>query len=271
MATGNKWQPTRINRVNRVLGTSTKPLLAMTDAGAALVKYLGNPQGNDALVSELVAAQLANRVGLLTPEFAVVRIPHIEVLDPFVDVQEGPAFFSRWEQAASLAPNSKLLAQLRAPSDVSLLVVFDTWIRNKDRFTGDPYGGNFNYDNLLFKPDKRKTQLLVIDHSHAFAETTLEGEITADWATEQNVYGLFNEFAPMLTRHDVQSALDTLCAVPIDEIRAICASAPPEWGFGGVLASRLGDLLVERAHLMRTWFADAVFDQMELDFNGKEA
>ncbi|WP_422370699.1 HipA family kinase [Hoeflea sp.] len=271
MATGDIWQPTRIERVNRVLSTSTKPLLVETDAGTALVKYMGNPQGNDALVSELVAANLAERVGLLTPEFAAVYIPKIEVLDPFVDVHPGAAFFSRWEQAASLSPNSKLLAQLRTPKDVSRLVVFDTWIRNKDRFTGDPYAGNFNYDNILLKPDKRKTQLLVIDHSHAFAETTLEHEITENWSTEQNVYGLFNEFASMLTRHDVQSVLDSLCAIPIDEVRGICAAVPPEWGFGGALASRLADLLIERAHLMNTWFADAVFDQLEFDFNGKEA
>ena len=271
MLAGLHWQPARIERVNRVLATSTKPLLVVTDAGTALVKYMGNRAGLDALVTELLAAELAGRVGLRTPDFAVVEIPDIETNDPLVTVQGGPAFFSRWEQAQSLSPNSKLLANLRRPSDVALLVVFDTWIRNKDRFADDADGGVLNYDNILFKPDKRKTQLLVIDHSHAFAETSLEDEIHDFWATEETVYGLFNEFAPMLTRHDVKSALDTLCAVAIGEIRDICLSPPPEWGFTAGTANRLADLLVTRANRMSDWLPDAIFDQMELDLDGKEA
>ncbi|MGO7339713.1 HipA family kinase [Rhizobium johnstonii] len=243
----------------------------VTDVGTALVKYMGNRAGTDALVTELLAAELAGRVGLLTPDFAVVEIPDIETTDPHVTVQGGPAFFSRWEQAQSLSPNSRLLANLRKPGDVALLVVFDTWIRNKDRFADDANGGVLNYDNILFKPDKRKTQLLVIDHSHAFAETSLADEINDFWATEEIVYGLFNEFAPMLSQRDVKSALDKLCAVAHGEIRDICLSPPPEWGFTGVTANRLTDLLVMRAALMKDWLPNAIFDQMELDLDGKEA
>lgn len=149
-------------------------------------------------------------------------------------------------------------------------MVFDTWIRNKDRFANDADGSVLNYDNLLFKADKRKTQLLVIDHSHAFAETSLELEIDALWATEKTVYGMFNEFAAMLTRRDVIMAIDTICAVAIDEIRAICLSPPPEWGFTRGMADRLAGLLAERAILMSEWMPDAVFDQRELDFDRKE-
>lgn len=267
---GRNWRPARIERVNAVLSTSTRPLHVTTDAGTALVKYIGNPAGLDALVAELLAGELAGTIGLQTPEFAVVEIPEIETTDPFIAVQAGPAFFSRWEQAQSLSPNSKLLANLRTPSDVARLVVFDTWIRNKDRFANDADGSVLNYDNLLFKADKRKTQLLVIDHSHAFAETSLELEIDALWATEKTVYGMFNEFAAMLTRRDVIMAIDTICAVAIDEIRAICLSPPPEWGFTRGMADRLAGLLAERAILMSEWMPDAVFDQRELDFDRKE-
>jgi hypothetical protein len=242
----------------------------VTDTGTALVKYMGNRAGLDALVTELLAAELAGRIGLCTPDFAIVAIPEIETADPLITVQAGPAFFSRWEQAQSLSPNSKLLANLRTPGDVARLVAFDTWIRNKDRFAEDANGGVLNYDNILFKADKRKTQLLVIDHSHAFAETSLEDEISDYWATEQTVYGLFNEFASMLTRRDVKLAIDSVCAVAIDEIRDICRSPPSEWGFAPNKANQLADLLVRRAKLMSEWLPDAIFDQMELDLDRKE-
>lgn len=265
MRAGLNWQPTRIERVNKVLATSTKPLLVVTDVGPAIVKYLGNPAGPDALVTELLAAELAACIGLKTPDFAVLRIPEIATADPHVAVQAGPAFFSRFEHAESLSPNSKLLANLRTPTDIALLVAFDTWIRNKDRFANDPNGDVLNYDNLLFKADKRKTQLLIIDHSHAFVETSLEDEINDSWATEREVYGLFNEFSAMLTRPDINLALDALCSVASGEIRDICRSVPPQWGLTRSLADLLANSLLERARLMRDWLPDAVFDQMELD------
>lgn len=262
---GASWQPSRIERVNTVLNTSTKPLLVVTDQGTALLKYMGNRAGLDALVTELLAAELANTIGLRTPDFALLSIPEIETSDPLVSVQSGPAFLSRWEQAQSLSPNSHLLANLRTKSDVARLVVFDTWIRNKDRFSDDANGGVLNYDNILFRADIRKTQLLVIDHSHAFAETSLEDEINENWATEQIVYGMFNEFAAILTRRDVKSALDTLCGVAADELGEICLSPPREWGFSAGLANQLAALLIRRANLMKEWLPDALFDQLELN------
>ncbi|WP_420360257.1 HipA family kinase [Agrobacterium vitis] len=271
MQAGTNWRPTRIERINTILSSSTKPLLAVTDLGTAVVKYMGNKAGLDVLVTELIAAELANRIGLKTPDFAVVEIPSITTADPFVTIEAGPAFFSRWEQAYSLSPNSKLLADIRRLHDIARLVTFDTWIRNKDRFAGDANGGIVNYDNILFKADKRKTQLLVIDHSHAFAETTLEDEISDLWATEKSVYGLFNEFVPMLTRRDIESALHAICAVEINDIEDICLSTPPQWGFTTTLAKRLAGLLAERAKLMNEWLPDAIFAQMELDLHGKEA
>ncbi|WP_092998398.1 HipA family kinase [Rhizobium sp. NFR07] len=232
---------------------------------------MGNRAGLDALVAELLAGELAAKIGLRTPDFAILEIPKIETADPFISVEAGPAFFSRWEQAQSLSPNSKLLANLRHPSDVARLVVFDTWIRNKDRFAEEANGGILNYDNILFNADKRKTQLLVIDHSHAFAETSLEAEINDEWATEQRVYGLFNEFVSIITRADLKSAIEDLCAITAGDINEICASPPPQWGFTAPLANRLANLLIARARLMRDWMPSAAFAQLELDLSGKEA
>ncbi|QCI98895.1 HipA family kinase [Agrobacterium larrymoorei] len=267
---GEPWKPTRIERISDVLNTSTRPLLVVTDVGLAVLKYVGNAQGEDALVAELIAAELAGMVGLRTPDFAVERIPEIPTRDPFITARAGPAFFSRWEPSTNLAPNSQLLRSLRDPKDIARLVVFDTWLRNKDRFSEDTPGGVTNYDNILIVPDKRKTKLLIIDHSHAFAETTLENEINDDWANEEQVYGLFNEFTPMLRRTDVESAINVICSLVFSDIKDICRSPPLEWGFSPKLAETLAELLVERAIKMRRWLPTAIFDQFEMDFNRKE-
>lgn len=76
---GQNWQPSLIERVTRVLNTSTKPISAVTDDGAAIVKYMGNPQGLVALVCELIGSELANYMGLKTPDFAIMNIPVLEL------------------------------------------------------------------------------------------------------------------------------------------------------------------------------------------------
>jgi hypothetical protein len=231
---------------------------------------MGNRAGNDALIGELLAAELAAEIGLATPDFAVARIPVIPTSNPMLTMEEGPAFFSRWEQAQSLSPNSKLLANLREPHHIPLLVAFDTWIRNKDRFADAFDGVNMNYDNILFQADKRKTRLLVIDHSHAFAETTLDDEINDEWISEENVYGLFNEFTPMLSRASIRSALAAICRLEVDHIEGICRSVPADWGMTPDLATRLSLCLVRRAKLMERWLPGKLFAQTELDLEGKE-
>jgi hypothetical protein len=270
---GIHWQPRIIERVTEIKDTSTKPLVVVTDVGLALVKYMGNRAGLDALICELVGCELANLIGLETPDFALSQIPHIPVPDPFIQVEQGPAFFSRWEQAIPLSPNSKMLKNIRDTSKIALLVVFDTWIRNKDRFSVD-YNGeyqNANFDNILFTPDKRKTRLLVIDHTHAFTETTLDDEINHEWVLEREVFGLFDEFKPILNRKDVLSALSTISRIDADTIKTICEDVPRQWGMTSALAQHLSDCLVARANEMQSWLANSIFDQMELNLEGKEA
>jgi len=58
----------------------------VTDVGPALVKYMGNRQGLDALICEVVGSELANLVGLTTPDFAIADIP--EMILPFDPPQQ---------------------------------------------------------------------------------------------------------------------------------------------------------------------------------------
>lgn len=270
---GRTWQPTEIERVTRVLDTSTKPFLAMTDEGAAIVKYIGNPAGADALICELIGSELANMVGLTTPDFAILEIPSLALPNsPLVQVAPGPAFFSRWVEATSLSPDSTLLKKLRHPNAVAKLVVLDTWLRNKDRFAASGSGGyeNVNYDNVLLRMDKRMVELVVIDHTHALVETTLEDEIGPAWVEEQTVYGLFNQFKPLLTRKDVGSALALVEQIDLEAIRRVCEGVPREWGMTSSLAERLSSCLALRGEALGSWLPAAIFDQYEMNFEQGE-
>ncbi|MEJ5084816.1 HipA family kinase [Brucella pseudogrignonensis] len=272
MFAGIHWQPHAIERIHEVKGTSTKPLKAVTDAGVALIKYIGNPAGEDALISELIGSELANLVGLDTPAFAVVNIPRTEIDAVGSIAEAGPAFFSKWEQSFSLAPNSQILRNVRDTKKIVLLVIFDTWIRNKDRFCSD-YNGQYennNFDNILFIPDKRKTKLMVIDQTHAFAETGLEYELDDGWANEEIIFGLFDEFKPFLNRNDIEFALNAISRIDANTIESICQSTPKEWGMTSTLAKRLTECLIARGRNMQNWAMNSLLDQLELNLDGKE-
>lgn len=273
MFLGQHWQPKSIERITGALDTSTKPLRVMTDEGPAIVKYMGNQAGLEVLICELIGTELANRIGLVTPDFALVNIAALQLPDhPLVKIEQGPAFFSRWEEATSLSPRSTLLGNLRNPGDIAKLVSFDTWLRNKDRFDDGAAGGfgNENFDNLLLRPDKRKVQLLVIDHTHAFVETTLDDELGQGWVDEQNVYGRFGQFAPFLTRRGIQVALAAISTIDVETIEGICQEVPREWGMTNALAQRLSACIAERGAKLGSWLPAALFDQYEMDLEGRE-
>ena len=256
-----------------MLETSTKPLRVVTDCGPAIVKYMGNQAGLEALICELVGTELANCIGLVTPDFAVARMPAVGLPShPLLRVDAGPAFYSRWEEATSLSPRSTLLGNLRHSEDISKLVVFDTLLRNRDRFVDsidDDYG-NENFDNLLLRQDKRKVQLLVIDHSHAIVATTLEDELGQDWIDEQKVYGRFSQFAPLMTRRGVRAALAAINKIDLGTIESICEAIPREWGMTRTLGKQLSLCIVERGAKLGSWLPAALFDQYEMDFEGRE-
>lgn len=269
MRAGTEWKPKRVERVVRVMQSSTMALHVETDEGPAILKYMGNPQGDVALCCELIGTELANAVGLTTPPFAIVSVPSLTVPGyPLVQVGAGPAFLSRWETSAALstAAQPKLLEALRNPDDVSTLVAFDTWVRNKDRFTAADDGqGVENRENLLFRQDKRKSQMIVIDHSHALVETTLEDEMGGEWVDEQVVYGRFPQFEPLMRAAVVRQALARICDDGAKSAGPVCEATPREWGMTSALAEQVADCLRKRAFRLQEWLLGSLFDQLELE------
>ena len=70
-------------------GGSMPGLVEASDDGMYVTKFRGSGQGENALVAEVVAGELARRLGLLVPDLAIVEIP-VEMgrAEPDPDIQE---------------------------------------------------------------------------------------------------------------------------------------------------------------------------------------
>ena len=137
--------------MRRMRGGSQAQLLRCSDGGYYVVKFQNNPQGVRILANELLAALLAEKLGLPVPESAIVDVPpdlvrHTAelVIDrgwQCVPCRPGLCFGSRWG-ANQASPNGvgdlyDFLPpdQLRAVenlSDFLGMLVFDKWTGNAD-------------------------------------------------------------------------------------------------------------------------------------------
>lgn len=87
------------------------------------------------------------------------------------------------------------------PEDISRLVVFDTWIMNRDRKSQLM----LKLDNVLMSTAKTsvgKLRLVAIDHTHCFGAS---GDVKLDLShlempDDTDTYGLFTEFRDFLER-----------------------------------------------------------------------
>jgi hypothetical protein len=247
---GRAWQPTKVHRVVETFPTSTRVAKVMTDAGIGFLKGIGNPAGTNSLACELVAAELAVWLGLRTPDFAVLNVGGIEIpLHGGGVVSPGPAFISREVQGTTGTPGDVFLRKLVAPGQVAKLAVFDTWIRNADRCppeeAPDPTP---NYDNQFFTPSGRKFDLVALDHSHCFVETTLDQELgRPHLAADERLYGFFPEFRPYLTDKLVTQALERLSEMHRAFAEEVVGSIPPQWDVTETMRQAWADLIAVRA------------------------
>lgn len=261
-----QWSPSKISRIVRELpGTSTKPILVKTDEGLALLKYMGNPQGDFALFSEWVCANLAQELGVEIPNFAIMHCDSLELVKAMIRTVEGPAFLSRWnEEAESFTDPMMCIGTLREPRGLELLLAFDTWIKNTDRF-GDPNLPNL--DNLLLVPDKRKSKWVAIDHTHALIDWDEEELREPDWPEDRLLYGACDQMMPHMDRSAVRDALFLMKRIDRKTIEDIVNQAPAEWGPVSSIRATLVDHLLRRAALMQDWFEGEVFPQAGFDFD----
>ena len=261
------WKPSKILRIVNILNsTSMQPLLAKTDEGLALVKYMGNRQGDISLVCELIGSAIARLVGLRTPDYCILNCPEFQHHVLTKATTNDPAFATRWLDTATTASLSEnLFGKLRDRNDIAKLIAFDTLVKNTDRFS--EYDDS-NCDNLLIVPDRRKTSLVVIDHGHIIIDP-YQTEISIDaneWPNEEKIYGYHPLFATFLNQSSVDHALEAIEQVDRSSLEPIFSSIPRVWGISDTELDNLANCMECRARNMKDWFKSSILDQQEFNF-----
>jgi hypothetical protein len=140
--------------------SSSSPVIIETDGGTFFVKLRGAGQGTAALVSEIIVAELAERVGLAVPRRVLVQLdrglpsldPHAE-LRALLDSSHGVNLgFELLKGARDLRRDE---AERVEPGVAAPIVWFDALVQNVDRTPANP--------NLM----TRGAELWLIDHGAA--------------------------------------------------------------------------------------------------------
>jgi len=265
---GHSWQPTKILRVIENIPTSARPVKVQTDGGIGFLKGLGNPAGSVALASELVCGELAVWLGLRVPEFCIIDVKglRISIEGGAGEIGQGPAFLSREVRGTVADGSGTLLKKLVNPDAISRLVIFDTWVRNWDRYNPEDQTPRSNLDNLLFSPVKRRLELVVFDHSHCFSEAEIDLSINSPELVEDpRVYGLFPCFAPYIKENVVRDALMQLRSADRGVIGPILASIPPQWDVPEPVRRAWTDMICERAAFLAPNLGERLLAQRTMD------
>jgi hypothetical protein len=223
----------------------------VTDAGSAYLKAIGNPEGDNVLACEWVGTSLARWFGLPTLDFAIMRVDASDEI--WLDREQsrkahpGPAFVTRAVMGDQWSGKPQDLELLDNPDDISRLVVFDTWLRNKDRCppSKEPR-------NVFFAGEgasQGRFRLLAIDHTHCF---TNGGELTAAIANidnwqDETICGLFEAFIPKMNKRVVEAAAWKLATVMKGDVAALVETIPHEWHVNEGTRAALTEFICSRA------------------------
>lgn len=274
------WKPKSIERWIHAVPSSTSAMRVETDVGNGYLKALGNNEGPHALACELIGTQLADWLGLPTFDFAIVQVTESDELwfhSKSGQASPGPAFITREEQGQTWGGERWQLSKLVNPEDIVRLVIFDTWTRNRDRYSlrkqGNIVKPRINYGNVFFSTNapKKKIQLIAMDHTHCFSDS---GELTKKLrfdATmkDDKIYGLFPEFRGFVDQHPQTANKTVIRLKSVDKqfVSAIVKSIPKEWDVPKAASNALIDLIIGRAQYVAETIEEKLWPQHQLEFD----
>ena len=179
-----------------------------------LLYYVKNRQsGRHSLWSEWLCGHLARAFGLNVPPFRLVHIDQalIDECPPeWRELGAGVGFGS--ERHASASWLEPAMAGEVAPQDQQDIALFDWWVHNLDRQTGNT--------NLLWDADAQR--VVVIDFNNAFDATFTEASFREDHLFAQ-------QLAPCFADLVVQAQFAQRLATALAALPAACDNLPPEW------------------------------------------
>lgn len=247
------WNPTRLLEFVESYDTSMGTTKFKSDASLAFIKVMGNRHGPHGLASELVGSSLAKWFGLTVPDFTIFRLPADACFDlPRGNrAQPGPAFLSRHVPGHTWGGSAEELQELENPTDVTRLVVFDTWLRNCDRYPPDPAVRRPNYNNVYLADavNPGSSRLIAIDHTHCFdcgRDLTVR-LADIDKTRDERTYGLFPAFVSLLNRAELTWCKVMLESLTRETVVEILASVPREWEVSPDVSAAWCDQILQRA------------------------
>lgn len=268
------WQPTKVVRFIKNLPSGAGTILVETELGPGYLKAIGNPGGEHCLACEYVGTQLAEWFGLSTFDFSLVEVTDLDEL-PFAkenqgNAKPGPAFITRKEKGGSWGGKKRELNKLVNPDDITLLVIFDTWTLNWDRYsTTDIAKPRINRDNVFLSEEgpPGKFVLKAMDHTHCFTRNELTSKMAhLDKVKDTRVYGLFPQFRPFLNEKAAKRAIKRLGEFNQTEAAKIVQSIPKEWDVSEGARKALREFLVSRATYLIQSIMTMLWPQGDLGF-----
>jgi hypothetical protein len=264
----NTWKPTTIKRIGLSEETSTGVTQVLTDAGWAYCKPLGNRQGEHALASEWVCLKLARWLGLPTFRGAIIELD-ADVTFPLPDhkgqkyhAKAGPCFVTESMPGRKWDRTPEDLDRLANPEDIGALIVFDTWILNRDRHFPDHDVRKPNHGNVYFaaiERDDAKHRLVAMDHTHCFDNGQLHNRLgNIQYVKDEKVYGLFPEFLARISPITLAAPLSRLRDATKQDVEPIIAQVPREWEVDIAARAAWLELIVHRAHYLAENLAYAI-------------
>ena len=264
------WAPRRIRWVSQTLATSTGASRVETDAGPAYAKFLGNPEGPQALFCELVGTRAAAWLGLPTFEIAVVEAEaELVTYADGTTSQAGPAFVAREQPGTTWGGTAVELTAVENPETLAGLVVLDTWLLNCDRYRPEGETTRRNTRNVYLSAQdaaKGKYRIVAMDHTHCFtcgrALTKAIGNI--ERVQDARVYGHFPEFRPYLSHDGVRRFAHRLASLTKPTVEGFLAAVPRAWEPAPDVRAALAEFIKDRAGFLGQNVRQMLVDQGEL-------
>ncbi|HWL89211.1 MAG TPA: hypothetical protein VNO21_25585 [Polyangiaceae bacterium] len=257
--------------MNETLETSTGASRVETDQGPGYAKFLGNPEGPQALFCELVGTRAASWLGLPTFEVAVVDVgePGLVTYADGSKSQAGPAFITRQEIGTTWGGTASELMSVQNLDVLAGLVVLDTWLLNCDRYRPEGDKTRRNTRNVFLsgrEAAKGKFRVVAMDHTHCFTcgRTITKAIGNIDRVRDTRLYGHFAEFRPHLTHEFVRGFARKLSDLNKATVDGFVASIPRPWDVSAEVRAAVTEFLADRAAFLSQNIRQMLMDQGEL-------
>jgi len=237
--------------IKKQRGTSQSVLAKCSDGGYYVLKFKNNPQGLNALVSEVVTARLGHFLGLPVPEFAFVDVSDQLTRNPDFVMEKENLRFS-YEAGTQFGSRT-------AFDDFGTTQVIDyipgllsRWVEDLPAFAGalvlDAWTGNADFRQVVYvkSPHLVAYQPVFIDHDSSFApffEPSSEKHYPAIHFPEfyDFVRG-WGSFEPWLTIAETSGRA---------QLEALVTGFPREWGVPDEFSALLVEYLLKRTSNIR--------------------